>query len=58
MPKIQLKKLFRLAETFFHIAQVVEKAPLYFLTILLSKSFCILIVGIKADVCMNKILLL
>jgi hypothetical protein len=30
MPEIQVKKLFHLAETFFLIAEVVEKAPLYF----------------------------
>jgi hypothetical protein len=58
VPKIQLKKIFPLAETFFLIAEVAEKTSLYFLKIIISISFCLLEVGKKAQVCINKILLL
>jgi hypothetical protein len=56
MPEIELKKLFRLAKTFFLIAEIAEKAVLYFLKILFSKRFRILVIGKKTEVCMNKIL--
>jgi hypothetical protein len=39
MPEIQLKKHFRLAETFFLIVEVAEKAPLFYKKFCFQKAF-------------------